>query len=198
MKIPNTLIHYYNDKKYIFNTITELSPEELDSALDIVSDPNFWFGHRFSKENRADYLHFRIHTENRLYRQFSDQFFKPQTKHPFYMYLNNKDIKQRIAAMDATNSLYFSLNLSDIKDRSNISFTVSDSMWSFGFQLFRDGIIDWDPSSDMKEKEYHGKLFHINQLKEIISQYNLDENQTFEVQFWDKSILKDFLSKANE
>ncbi len=195
MMTPNYLIHYYKKREFLFKTITELSEAELSSTLNSLSDNNTWYGSRFSEKNRISYMHFRSYVEKFMYNELEERYSQPPSKHPVYMYLSTKTAEERILGLKDTpyaDSKYISIKLSDIQDKANISFTVDDSMWSFGFDLFRKGIIDWNPALEMEEKEFHGKLYHINELQEVIKQYNLDEKQTYEVHFWDKKMLSKF------
>lgn len=164
------LTHYYHEKDRPFQTLSSLSEE---AALEIISSFKERTGAVYKRfSNPLEYLTQRQETENWVRDEFVKQGGKPLTKYPQYFTIGqaawiedgydgkSKKIEMPISTFSA--------------DR--ISFTYPDSMISY---WLRNQAITTNNSQDngFYHPEYHGKIFRLNTIYEIIKLFGIPEKQ---------------------
>lgn len=172
--------------------------EEIDQITDTISDNNFWFGGRFAKGEREGYLERRYAVEQMLYDEFTSRYGTLKSKAPVYFYLI-PDLNQQLidSHLQARNQLgekttkYLIVDIDQLPDRSNISFTINDSFRSYRTKLVDKGIFCRPIINLFTELDDYGKVFHIDEMNQVHSKYCSIPDIRYEVQVWDPDILED-------
>ncbi len=50
------LVHYFNDRRYLFETITMAAASQVDDICDVISSQKGWYCVRYSASERQQYL----------------------------------------------------------------------------------------------------------------------------------------------
>ena len=186
MTIPDYITHYYLADRQPFLSLSELNLEKHNSIFDELLnrhkiDPSY---HRRYGKN---YIDTRKKIENILRYYFIKRGGKPTRKYPFYFVLGE--------------SLWFkhlNQNHSEIKipvkelNPATVSFTFPDSYIALSSNT----------------KPYHGKVFLLNDLENVVAQYGLPIDDTslnydsywlgdfekyIEFQVWENEIIQPFI-----
>jgi hypothetical protein len=194
------MVHHYCSEEHLFRTITMYDEREREDVYrDIVANKSWYWG-RFAQGHRDAYMRKRVWVEARMYRDFSVEYWKPKYTSPVYFYLyphfslqlienrlkNRQDYEPR--------TRYLLVDLKDLDDTRHISFTVSDSLTSYRKLLEEEGAVDRDAPVP-KGYADHGRVFHIQEIDRLISEYPDDADLYFEVQVWDKDVLHAWIRK---
>lgn len=164
------LTHYHHKSDQPFQTLSSLSDE---AALQIISSFNERTGavyQRFS--NPIEYLSQRRETENWIRDEFVKQGGQPITKYPQYF-----TIGQAAWIEDGYNGEHKIIQLPLSAFHSDrISFTYPDSMISY---WLKNQAIDTNyiQSNSFYHPEYHGKVFRLTAIHEIIRLFGIPEKQ---------------------
>lgn len=191
------LIHYYNDRNYLFKTVTMYPTREIDAVFDSIVENKTWFFGRFTKQDRDEYMQRRLAIEEMLYSDFQKKYWKLKKKTPVYFYitpnLSIEDIDinlQKRRKYNENGTKYLIIKLDKIKERENISFTLGDSFRSYRKKLLEKGIPCRKIVNKFQELDEYGCIFHIDELEVVHQKYcGLDDLQ-YEVQVWDANILR--------
>ena len=136
----------------------------------------------------------RVWVEARMYRDFSEKYWKLKSTFPVYFYLYpnfslqviEKRLQNRREYEPRTK--YLLVDLRDLENTDHVSFTVSDSMMSYRKLLEKEGFA-YKEAPVPGEYADHGEIFHIHEIDRLISKYRNDNDLYFEVQVWDKDVL---------
>ena len=85
------------------------------------------------------------------------------------------------------------IDLNDIYDKSQISFTVRDSHRSYRRAMLEAG---FDIHLAGQTSPDDGRVFHIGRIAEVYSRHRDEDNLSFEVQVWDREVLRPWLRRA--
>ena len=86
--------------------------------------------------------------------------------------------------LDEPHTKYLLVDLRDLDDLKNISFTISDSLTSYKQKLIKQGAVYYG-SNLITEYVDHGSIFHIREISELVEKYDDKDDLHFEVQVWD-------------
>jgi hypothetical protein len=89
------LIHFFNDKEYLFKTITMAGMSQVDEICNKISSQKGWYWPRFAQSERHDYLKRRLFVEKELYEDYTQEYGSLKEKIPVYFYLYPNITKQR-------------------------------------------------------------------------------------------------------
>jgi len=194
--VPNLriMLHYYNSIEHLFETVTMVTGAERERAIEDIARANAWFGGRFSVDHRSDYMQRRLLVEALMYKEFSEKHAAPPTASPVFFYirpnLSIESIRQGLKEREKLgekSTRWLLVDLGAIHDRRLISFTVRDSHRSYRRALMEAGF-DTPPTDQASPDDGH--VFHIDELAEVYSRHQEEDDLSFEVQVWDWRILE--------
>ena len=191
------LIHYYNDRKYLFKTVTMYRKEEMDEVFDSIVENKNWFFGRFTRQDRDDYMRRRLAIEEMLYSDFEKKYWKLKEKTPVYFNivpnLSTEEVDiylRKRRQYDENGTKYLIIELHNIRERENISFTLDDSFRSYRKKLLEKGIPCRKIINKFQELDEYGCVFHIDELEAVHKKYGSLDDLRYEVQVWDPNILR--------
>ncbi len=188
----NYITHYYDSRSIPFKSLSSLRDEEAIKLMKSLFSEETEFGIRF--RDPVLYLKNRRNTEEWVRNEFIKKGGKPSEKHPIYTVLGESKWLVKNGPKNADTSI-IKLPLSIFKE-TDISFTCPDSMVSKW--LFQ------EKPEKYYNKLYHGKIFLISEILEIIKQngipeeewdFGLPENLTpyIEAQVWNRKLILEYV-----
>ncbi len=90
------LVHLFNDRKYLFKTITMAGASQVDGICNQISAQKGWFWPRFTTNEGQDYLPRRRFVEKKLYEDYTREYGSLKGKIPVYFYLYPHITKQKL------------------------------------------------------------------------------------------------------
>jgi len=188
MEIPDFICHYYEYERGPLQSVSTLETEMARGIIKQIALQD----EGFSKHRPAAYIDWRIDVENWLREGFEKKGGRPKRKHPHYFTLGPCDW----LLSWYKNGKVLHKELKDI-DSLQISITYPDSMVSY--QLHQYYLLKNNPHfKEHEHREYHGKVFLLNELEQLISDYGIPKGALkdgkpvspfemyIEVQVWDE------------
>jgi hypothetical protein len=190
------LVHFFNDKAYLFKTITMASVAEVDDICNTISSQKGWYWPRFAESERHDYLKRRRFVERNLYEDYTREYGSLKEKVPVYFYLypwmtEPKAIelgKQRVQHGE-TEPHILVVEIQDIQDTNNITFTLNDSHTAYWKRAMDSGIKCRGDKKDHVVLPDHNKVFPFSMIEQIHRRYQAKQIN-YEVQIWDYELLE--------
>lgn len=165
---------------------------DQDRILDEVMQHCPWFGGRFAPGHRETYMETRRRVETQMYEEFAARYRQPKTRHPVFFSIRPsmtvEGLERELAhrrELGETKTSYLLLDLADLPDTSEISFTVFDSHRSYRMN----GARATSPGSDRRNADV-GRIFHVREIADVFERNRSIEDLSFEVQVWDPSVLE--------
>ena len=185
------LVHFFNDKEYLFKTITMAEVSQVDEICNEISSQKGWFWPRFAQSERQDYLQRRRFVEKELYEDYTREYGKLKEKIPVYFYLYPNMTKQKAADLGQQRTRHgevepniLLVKIQDIKDIRNITFTLNDSHTAYWRRTMESGIkCRGDVLPD------HNKVFPFSMIEQIYRKYQ-ERQINYEIQIWDYQLLE--------
>jgi hypothetical protein len=188
------LLHIYRKGSEPFQTLSDLPEENALQMMEHLYMEGAVFWERFKEPQ--NYLSFRKKVELTMRTAFKNQGGKPINEHPIYLVLGRPKWMDTVSdekTLQTTQTIRIPLSL--IK-QDIVSFTYPDSMVS--------ALMAAEQNPEYYEPEYHGKVFTLNEIMEIIKEKGLpgDGWETrmpkhyahyIEAQIWDRKVLADYL-----
>jgi hypothetical protein len=81
------LVHFFDDERYLFETITMAGASDRDRICDAISARKGWFWVRFSPSERQGYLRRRLFVEKTLYDDYRREHGPLKERVPVFFYL---------------------------------------------------------------------------------------------------------------
>jgi hypothetical protein len=188
------MLHHYSRPEHLFRTVTMYADDERERICDAIAATRTWYWGRHARENRRYYLQERLFVEARMVEAFSAKYGPPKGRHPvfFYLYpsLSLPIIEERLRQRrqyDESETNYLLVDLQELADTTQISFTLCDSHRSYRAAMVRQGLLSGDAS--LAPPADHGTVFHIRELAEVYARHQGEDDLYFEVQVWDPTIL---------
>ena len=187
------LTHYYHTGTPPFRSLSTLPDEEALHLMAGLADDTY-FGARF--KDPLNYLHNRRRAEDWVRAEFTAKGGRPVESYPIYMVLGLSPwIERAVPITFSTCKIRFPLS---IFQEGDVSFTYPDSMVS--------AILAAEKNPDYYEPDYHGKVFTLREILEIIEEKGLPGEgwQTrmpkryahyIEAQVWNHEVLVDYHDK---
>ncbi len=190
------LVHFFNDKEYLFKTITMAQVSQVDEICNKISSQRGWYWPRFAKSERDIYLKRRRFVEKALYEDYARQYGSLKERIPVYFYLypnltKQKAIelgKQRMRAGETEPQILL-VRLQDITDTTNITFTLNDSHRSYWKRAMESGITCRGDGNTLVVLEDHNKVLPFSMIEQIHQKYKARQI-TYEIQIWDYQLLE--------
>jgi hypothetical protein len=190
------LVHFFNDRKYLFKTISMAGISQRDEICDTISSKKGWFWGRFAPSERQDYLKRRLFVEKELYKDYTQEYGSLKEKIPVYFYLYPGITRQKALELvrqrtrhDEAEPQVLMVKIQDIPDTRNMTFTLNDSHTSYWKKAMEAGIkCRGDGNSHMVLPD-HNKVFPFSLIEQIHRKYKA-QGITYEIQIWDYQMLK--------
>jgi hypothetical protein len=192
------MVHFFTSAYHLFRTVTMYPCDEngrildQDRILDEVMESSPWFGGRFARGHRETYMETRRRVEARMYEEFSAKYREPKTSHPVFFYIRPNMTVERLERelahrreLGETKTSYLLIDLANLPETGQISFTVFDSHRSYRMN----GANAQSPVSDRQNADA-GRIFHIREIADVYERNRSVGDLSFEVQVWDPSILE--------
>jgi len=190
------LIHFYNDKKHLFKTITMAGVSQVDEICNTISSQKGWFWVRFSQSERQGYLKRRLFVEKTLYDDYTREYGSLKEKVPVFFYLIPKITKQQAIELARQRTRHaerepqvLMAKIADIEDTTNITFTVSDSHTAYWQRIKQAGITFGGNVHIPDVLPDHNKVFPFSMIEQIHRKYQAQEIR-YEIQIWDYQLLE--------
>jgi hypothetical protein len=192
------LVHFFHDVRYLFKTITMVEEGQADPICSALTAARAWYWGRFSPSERRDYLKRRRFVEAAMYEEYAKQHAPLKEKVPIYFYLipdltEQKAVelaRQRTSHGEAEPRVLL-VQVHDIADTSNVTFTLNDSHTAFRRKIVEAGLSLGGSSDVRAELPDHGKVFPFSTLERLHRAYG-PQHVTYEIQVWDHDLVATF------
>lgn len=190
------LVHFFNDKEYLFKTITMAGFSQMDEICNTVSSRKGWYWGRYAQSERHAYLTRRLFVEKELYEGYTQAYGSLKEKVPVYFYLYPNLTKQEAIELaqqrtrhDETEPHILMVKVQDLEDAQNITFTLNDSFTAYWKKAAEAGLeIRGDRKAPVVLKD-HNKVFPFSMIEQIHRKYKTQE-MYYEIQIWDYELLE--------
>jgi hypothetical protein len=195
MDSQEKMIHFYNDEKYLFKTVSMYNENDRDQIFDRIVENKSWYWGRFQKSERKGYISRRIKVENMLYEEFSENYWRLKEKIPVFFYLIpnlsiseiESDLLERENCGEAPTK-YKIVELGKIRKNKNVTFTIRDSHRSYKQKLNELNLHVKGAVHGEELKDY-GRIFPIDEIDWVHEKYESVKEIKYEVQIWDRELL---------
>jgi len=189
------LIHFFNDKQYLFKTITMAGVSQVDDICNSISSQKGWFWIRFSQSERQDYLKRRLFVERALYDDFTREYGNLKENTPVFFYLvpnitkhKALELAQQRTGHGEKEPQVLMVKITDLEDTTNITFTLNDSHTAYWKRIKEAGIAFGGEVNVPVVLPDHNKVFPFSMIEQIHRKYQAQGMQ-YEIQIWDYQLL---------
>lgn len=190
------LVHFFNDKEYLFKTITMAEASQVEVICNKISSQKGWYWPRFAKSERRDYLKRRLFVEKELYEDYTQEYGSLKEKIPVYFYLYPNITKQKAMELGKQRMRHAEIEaqimmvkIQDVEDTKNITFTLNDSHTSYWKRAIESGIPCRGDGNTHVVLPDHNKVFPFSMIEQI-HQRNKAQQINYEIQIWDYQLLE--------
>jgi hypothetical protein len=190
------LIHFFNDKEYLFKSITMAGVSRVDEICNTISSQKGWFWIRFSQSERRDYLKRRLFVERALYDDYTREYGSLKEKVPVFFYLIPNITKQKAVELARQRTRHgeaepqvLMVKIADIEDTTYITFTLNDSHTAYWKRIKEAGIEFGGEVNIPVVLPDHNKVFPFSMIEQIHQKYRAQEMR-YEIQIWDYQLLE--------
>jgi hypothetical protein len=190
------LVHFFNDKEYLFKTITMAGISQVDEICNKISSQKGWYWPRFAKSERHDYLKRRLFVERELYEDYTQEYGSLKEKIPVFFYLYPNITKQKAMELGQLRVRHgemephiLTVKIQDIKDIRNITFTLNDSHTAYWKRTMESGIPCRGDGNGHVVLQDHNKVFPFSMIEQIHQKYKA-QHISYEIQIWDYQLLE--------
>jgi hypothetical protein len=190
------LVHFFNDKEYLFKTITMADISQVDDICNRISSQKGWYWGRYAPSERHAYLKRRLFVEKQLYEGYTQAYGSLKENVPVYFYLYPNLTKQKAIQRaqqrtrhDETEPHALMVNIRDLEDTQNITFTLNDSLTAYWKKAMESGLeMRGDRNAPVVLPD-HNKVFPFSMIEQIHRKYKAQE-LSYEIQIWDYQLLE--------
>lgn len=190
------LIHFFNDKAYLFKTITMAGISDVGEICDSISSQKGWYWGRFAQSERHDYLNRRLFVEKELYEGFTQQYGSLKEKVPVYFYLYPNITEQKAlerarqrTSHEEVEPHVLMVKIQNIEDTTNLTFTLNDSFTAYWKRAVDSGVKCRGDRGVPLVLPDHNKVFPFSMIEPIHRKYR-EQGLYYEVQVWDYQLLE--------
>jgi hypothetical protein len=190
------LVHFFNNKEYLFKTITMAEASQVDEICNTISSQRGWYWPRFAQSERHDYLKRRLFVEKTLYQDYTQEYGSLKEKVPvyFYLYPNITEQKALELALQRTSHNEIKphvlvLKIQDFEDTKNITFTLNDSHIAYWKRALESGIKCRGDGNGHVVLQDHNKVFPFSMIEQLHQKYKA-QKINYEIQIWDYRLLE--------
>jgi hypothetical protein len=190
------LVHFFNDERHLFETITMAGAADRDRICDAISARRGWFWVRFSPSERQGYLRRRLFVEKALYDDYRREHGPLKERVPVFFYLIPRVTEQealRLArqrtSQGEAEARVLMAKRADLDDTSNMTFTLNDSHTAY-WRTMKEAGMDFGGEAGVPDVlEDHDRVFPFAMIDEIHGKYRA-LGLPYEVQVWDRGVLE--------
>ena len=190
------LVHFFHDKEYLFKTITMAGMSQMDEICNKVSSQRGWYWGRYAQSERHAYLKRRLFVEKELYEGYTQKYGSLKEKVPVYFYLYPNITEQKATELaqqrtrhDETEPQILMVNICDIEDTANITFTLNDSLTAYWKKATESGLeMRGDRNAPVVLPD-HNQVFPFSMIEQIHRKYKA-QHISYEIQIWDYQLLE--------
>jgi hypothetical protein len=189
------LVHFFNDKEYLFKTITMAGISQVDNICNKISSQKGWYWPRFANSERHNYLKRRLFVEKELYEDYTQEYGSLKEKIPVFFYLYPNITKQKAIELGQQRMRHgeiephiLMVKIQDIKDIKNITFTLNDSHTAYWKRAMESGIPCRGDGNGHVVLQDHNKVFPFSMIEQIHQKYKA-QHINYEIQIWDYQLL---------
>jgi hypothetical protein len=190
------LIHFFNDKEYLFKTITMAEKSRWDEICNTISAQKGWYWPRFAQSERHDYLTRRQFVEKELYEGYTREYGRLKEKVPVYFYLypgmttqKALELGQQRRRQGETEPHILVVKIQDLEDTRNITFTLYDSHTAYWKKTMEAGIKCRGDRKGQVVLQDHNRVFPFSMIDQIHHRYRVQQIH-YEIQVWDYLLLE--------
>jgi hypothetical protein len=190
------LVHFFNDKEYLFRTITMAGASQVDEICNSISSQKGWYWPRFAESERHDYLTRRLFVEKALYEDYTQEYGSLKEKIPVYFYLFPNITEQKAIELAQQRTRHneikphvLMVKILDIEDTKNITFTLNDSHTAYWKRAMESGIKCRGDGNKPVVLQDHNKVFPFSMIEQLHQKYKA-QRITYEIQVWDYQLLE--------
>jgi hypothetical protein len=190
------LVHFFNDRRYLFKTITMAAGSQVDEICDTISSHLGWFWMRFSPGERQGYLTRRRFVEQALYEDYTRDYGSLKERVPVFFYLV-PNITEQQALESArqrmrhgeTEPQVAMVRIADIEDTTNITFTLNDSHAAYWQRIKEAGLGFGGEATVPVSLPDHNRVFPFSMIGQLHQTYRT-QGLKYEIQVWDYQVLE--------
>ncbi len=189
------LVHFYNDPRYLFKTIS-MAGGEVDEICDTISSHKGWFWIRFSPGERQGYLTRRLFVEKALYDDYTREYGSLKEKVPVFFYLipnitekQALELARQRTQHGETEPQVLLVNIAELEDTTNITFTLNDSHTAYWQRIKEAGLAFGGDVHVPEVLPDHNKVFPFSMIEQIHRKYR-EQGMRYEIQIWDYQLLE--------
>jgi len=191
------LVHFFNDVRYLFETLTMVEASRADEICDVISACKGWYWVRYSASERHGYLKRRAFVEEAMYSDYTRAYGSLKDSVPVYFYLvpdlsdaSALEMARQRAARGETEPRVLLVETRDIADMSNVTFTVNDSHTAYRRRGMAAGL-DFGGAVEVPHAlPDHDRTFPFSMIERVHRRYE-DRPISYEVQVWDRRMLEE-------
>ncbi|HTX91739.1 MAG TPA: hypothetical protein VMC09_11060 [Anaerolineales bacterium] len=190
------LVHFFNDREYLFKTISMAGASQVDEICDRISSEKGWYWPRFAPSERQDYLQRRRFVEAALYADYTREYGSLKERLPVYfcLYPSLTEPKALELARGRTRQgekepHVLLVNVRDIEDTANVTFTLNDSHTSYRKRTLEAGIECRGDANVPVVLPDHNRVFPFSMLEQVHQKYKA-QPISYEIQVWDYQLLE--------
>ncbi len=190
------LVHFFNDKEFLFKTITMAPASQMNEICNRISSEKGWFWPRFAESERRDYLKRRQFVEKALYEDYTREYGGLKEKIPVYFYLYPNlteqkaiELGQKRVREGEKKPHILMVKIEDIEDTTNVTFTLNDSHLSYWKRAIEAGINCRGDRGIPVVLPDHNKVFPFAMIEQLHQIYKAQQ-LSYEIQVWDYQWLK--------
>jgi hypothetical protein len=190
------LVHFFNDRRYLFKTITMAGCLQVDEICNTISSQRGWFWVRFSPSERQDYLKRRLFVERALYEDYTRDYGSLRERVPVFFYLIPNITEQKAlesarqrTKQGETEPQVLMVKIADIEDTTNITFTLNDSHTAYWRRIKEAGLGFGGEVNAPVILPDHNRVFPFSMIGQLHQKYRAQGLQ-YEIQVWDYQVLE--------
>ena len=190
------LVHFFNDKEYLFKTITMADIFQVDEICDKISSQNWWYWGRYAQSERHAYLKRRLFVEKELYEGYIQEYGSLKEKVPIYFYLYPSITQQKALELGQQRTRHnevepqvLMVKIQDIEDTKNITFTLNDSFTAYWKKAIESGLECRGDGITHVVLPDHNKVFPFSMIEQMHQKYKAQQIN-YEIQIWDYQLLE--------
>jgi hypothetical protein len=191
------LVHFFNDRKYLFKTITMAGPSQRGEICNKVSSQKGWYWGRYAQSERYAYLKRRLFVEKQLYEEYTQGYGNLKEKVPVYFYLYPNLTRQKAIELaqartrhDETEPHILMIRIREIEDTQNLTFTLNDSFTAYWKKATESGLEIRGDRDDHVVLRDHNKVFPFSMIEQVHQRYKAQQIN-YEIQIWDYQLLEE-------
>ena len=190
------LVHFFNDKEYLFKSITMAEVSQVDEICNTISSQRGWFWIRFSQSERQNYLKRRLFVERALYDDYTREYGSLKENIPVFFYLIPNITKQKADELAQQRTSHgeaepkvLIVKIADIEDTTNITFTLNDSHTAYWKRITEAGMEFGREVNVPVVLPDHNKVFPFSMIERLHRKYQA-QGMHYEIQIWDYQLLE--------